>query len=125
MSIFVACKKKLPSNIESAVSSCELNYDMHRKSDSIILNLTTEEIDKLPYDTITKLNGDLDFNRNRDKSSEKELKELLTINPEYSDYDEVKNMKKSYYDENLIKSSKIKMYLDEKQYELMKKQYEK
>ena len=64
MSVFVSCKKKLPSNIKSAVIGCELNYDMHRKSDSIILNLTTEEIDKLPYDTITKLIGDLDFNRN-------------------------------------------------------------
>jgi hypothetical protein len=125
LSVFVSCKKKLPSNIESAVRGCELNYKMHRNSDSIILNLTTEEIDKLPYDTITKLIGDLDFNRNMDESNEKELKELLTINPEYSDYDEIKNMKKSYYDENLIKSSKIKMYLDDKQNELMKKQYEK
>jgi hypothetical protein len=41
MSVFISCKKKLPSNIESAVGGCELNYDMHRKSDSIILNLTT------------------------------------------------------------------------------------
>ncbi len=125
MSVFISCKKKLPSNIESAVGGCELNYDMHRKSDSIILNLTTEEIDKLPLDTITKLIGDLEFHRNMEESDEKELKELLAMNPEYSDYDKVKNMKKSYYHNNIIKCSKIEIYLNEKVSELMKKQYEK
>ncbi len=125
MSVFVSCKKKLPSNIKSAVIGCELNYDMHRKSDSIILNLTTEEIDKLPLDTITKLIGDLEFNRNLEEGNEKELKELLINNPEYSDYDEVKNMKKSYYHDNFLKSSKIKMYLEEKQMELIEKEYKK
>jgi hypothetical protein len=123
--VFVSCKKKLPSNIESAVRGCELNYKMHRKSDSIILNLSTKEIDKLPLDTITKLIGDLEFHRNMEESDEKELKELLAMNPEYSDYDEVRNMKKSYYEENLIKNSKLEMYLNDKQSELMKKQYEK
>jgi hypothetical protein len=116
MSVFVSCKNKLPNNIESAVRSCELEYKIHRKSDSIILNHTTEEIDKMPLDTISKLIGVLEINRDMEENNEKELKELLKINPEYSDYDEVKNMKKSYYNENLIKSSKIKMYL-EKQYE--------
>jgi hypothetical protein len=70
----------------------------------------------MPLDTISKLIGVLEINRDMEENNEKELKELLKINPEYSDYDEVKNMKKSYYNENLIKSSKIKMYL-EKQYE--------
>jgi hypothetical protein len=125
ISVFVSCKNKLPSNIESAVRGCELNYKLHRKSDSIILNLSTKEIDKLPLDTITKLIGDLEFHRNMEKSDEKELEELLKINPEYSDYDEVKNMKKSYYDDNFLKCSKIVMYLNDKQMELMKKQYEK
>jgi hypothetical protein len=124
-SIFVSCKKELPSNIKSAVIGCEMSYKIHRKMDSIILNHTKEEIDKMPLDTITKLIGDLEFNRNDEESNEKELKELLKINPEYSDYDEVKNMKKSYYDQNFLKCSKIEMYLNDKQFELMKKQYEK
>jgi len=124
-SIFVSCKKELPSNIKSAVIGCEMSYDRNIKSDSIILNLTTEEIDKLPLDTITKFIGDLEFNRNDEESAEKELKELLAMNPEYSDYDEVKNMKKSYYYNNIIKCSKIEIYLNEKVSELMKKQYEK
>jgi hypothetical protein len=125
ISVFFSCKNKLPSNIESAVRSCELEYNIHRKSDSIILNHTTEEIDKMPLDTITKLIGDLEFHKNNEEGVEKELEELLKINPEYSDYDEVKNMKKSYYDDNFLKCSKIEMYLIEKQSELMKKQYEK
>ena len=123
-SIFVSCKKKLPSNIGSTVRVGEFYYDLHRKSDSTILNLTTEEIDKLPLDTISKLIGVLEHNRDMEESNEKELKELLTINPEYSDYDEVKNMKQSYYDDNFIKSSKIKMYLEDKRIELENKQFE-
>ena len=125
ITIFASCNKKLPSNIKSAVIGCELSNSMHRKGDSIILNLTKEEIDKMPLDTITKLVGDLEFNRNDEKSNEKELKELLKINPEYSDYDEVQNMKKSYFDDNLIKSYKIEMYLNDRQFELIEKKYKK
>jgi hypothetical protein len=125
ISVFVSCKDKLPSNIASAVRVCEFNYEAHRKSDSIILNLSTKEIDKLPLDTITKLIDDLEFHRNIEKSIEKELQEFLKINPEYSDYDEVKNMKKSYYDDNHSNSYKTEIYLNHKQYELMVKQYDK
>lgn len=124
ISVFISCKDKLPSNIESVVRGCELNYKIHRKRDSIILNLSKKEIDKLPLDTITKLIGDLEFHRNMEESDEKELQELLKINPEYSDYDDVKNMKKSYYDDNFSKCSEIQMYLSDKQMELMMKQYE-
>lgn len=125
ISVFVSCNKKLPSNIKSAVIGCELMYKINRKSDSIIFNLTTKEIDKMPLDTITKLIGDIEFHRNAEKSDEKELKELLKINPEYSDYDEVKNMRKSYYQDNFLKCSKIEMYLTDKQMELTEKEYKK
>ena len=123
MSVFVSCKKKLPSNIKSAVIGCELSCDNRKVNDSTILNLTKKDMDTLSKKTIDDLLWFNEYYEKDYKENSEELKELLKINPEYSDYEEVKKMKEPYYHKDISKFFENRTYLDNRSYELMKSEY--
>jgi hypothetical protein len=123
MSVFVSCKKKLPSNIKSAVIGCELSCDNRKVNDSTILNLTKKDMDTLSKKTIDDLLWFNEYYEKDYKENSEELKELLKINPEYSDYEEVKKMKEPYYHKDISKFFENLTYLDNRSYELMKSEY--
>ena len=122
-SIFVSCKKELPSNIKSAVIGCELSCDNRKVNDSTILNLTKKDMDTLSKKTIDDLLWFNEYYEKDYKENSEELKELLKINPEYSDYEEVKKMKEPYYHKDISKFFENRTYLDNRSYELMKSEY--
>lgn len=123
MLVLVSCNKKLPSNIKSAVIGCELSCDSRKLDDSIIINLSKKDIDTLSLKTIEDLLRKHDVNYKDYKESSKELEELLKFNPEYSDYDEIKKIKKPYYTTNSIKYYENIMYLQDCSFKLIEQQY--
>jgi len=116
----VSCKKELPEILQSKIKSCELAYEYGKENDSVIIHLQNNEIDKLSKDSIQKLIFNADRNRARYAETEKELEEMLKINPEYSNYDEYKAMKKPYYLKDSKKYFETISYLDNKMFESSK-----
>jgi uncharacterized membrane protein len=87
----VSCEEKLPSNISGALSWYNMNIESLNKVDSIIINLSDEDIEKLQPDSAFSLYAKhINYLESTDKAS-KELEDFLKFNPEYSDYSEVKN----------------------------------
>lgn len=121
-SIF-SCKKELPSNIKTAVFNVNYSIDNRKENDSVILNLTTKEIDTLSKKTINGLLYNNEMFEENYKESSDELKEILKINPEYSDYEEVKNIKQPNYYKNMPKFYDNIMLLENRSLELTKLEY--
>jgi hypothetical protein len=68
-----------------------MNIESLNKVDSIIINLSDEDIEKLQPDSAFSLYAKhINYLESTDKAS-KELEDFLKFNPEYSDYSEVKN----------------------------------
>lgn len=118
--LLVSCKKELPEILRSKINCCELAYECGKENDSLIIHLQNNEIDKLSKDSIQKLIFNADRNRARYTETEKELEEMLKINPEYSNYDEYKAMKKPYYLADSKKYFETISYLDNKMFESSK-----
>ena len=120
---FVSCKEKLPSNIGSAISSIEFDYEVRRDFDSVIVSMDKISIDKLTRDSLRSLVFKKNWYEDKDKKNKTELDELLKYNPKYSDFSEVKNIKQPYYYKemglyfrNTLYIELRKMYLDDKHY---------
>lgn len=116
-----SCKKELPSNIKTAIFNCELQYNLNSDIDSIILNLDKAKISLLSQDSLSSLIFKQNFGDNQIKKSESELENLLKLNPEYSDYDEIKNMKTRYYDKDSKKYFDNSLFIQKKYHELLLK----
>jgi hypothetical protein len=87
---------KLPSNIASILITEQSNLDELNRVDSLIISLSDEDIKKISKDSCFSLySSHNNFQEWYDESSE-ELKEILKINPTYSDYTEIKNRKYEY-----------------------------
>ena len=107
-----SCGEKLPANIQSALSWYEIQVDNVNKSDSLILSLKPEDIDKMSSDSITILLGANEMQHNAVTKADKELQELLKFNPEYSDYESIKNAKRSYRSSNLVHFFDLTRYME-------------
>jgi hypothetical protein len=107
-----SCTNKLPDNIISAISSCEMKSSLSRENDSIIISLTTKDIDHLSMDSIVSLTGVADFHRANYDMSCRELDRILAENPQYKNYDEVKKMEPPFYYKDSTKYKKNISYLD-------------
>jgi hypothetical protein len=114
----VSCKKELPDNIKSKIDTCEFYYELGKENDSIIISMSKNDIDKLKKEDIEEILRRQEMSSKNYKSSEEELDEILKYNPEYSNYDDVKNMKKPYSYKNLIKYYENISYLDTKLYDI-------
>jgi hypothetical protein len=114
----VSCKKELPDNITSKIDTCEVYYELGKENDSIIISMSKNDIDKLKKEDIEEILRRQEMSSETYKRSEEELDEILKYNPEYSNYDEVKNMKKPYSYKNLIKYYENISYLDTKLYDI-------
>lgn len=97
-----SCQEKLPANIQSALSYYEMQIDIANKSDSLIYYLEPADIDKMSSDSIHIMLGVNELQVNYAEKAEKELQELLKFNPEYSDYEQIKNAKRLYRYRNLV-----------------------
>lgn len=87
----ISCEEKLPTNISGALSWYNMNVESLNKVDSIIINLSDEDIEKLSPDSAFSLYvAHINNLESTDKAS-KELEDFLKFNPKYSDYSEVKN----------------------------------
>ena len=91
-----SCQEKLPSNIQSALSYYEMQVDIGNKSDSLIYHLEPVDIDKMSSDSIHIMLGVNEMHGNNVTKADKELQELLKFNPEFSDYEQIKNAKRLY-----------------------------
>jgi hypothetical protein len=107
-----SCTNKLPDNIISAISSCEIKSRLASENDSIIISLTTKDIDQLSMDSIVSLTGIADFHRANYDTSSRELDRILTESPQYKKFDEVKKMEQPYYYKDSAKYKKNISYLD-------------
>ena len=114
----VSCKKELPDNIKSKIDTCEVYYELGKENDSIIISMSKNDIDKLKKEDIEEILRRQEMSSETYKRSEEELDEILKYNPEYSNYDEVKSMKKPYSYKNLIKYYENISYLDTKLYDI-------
>lgn len=96
----VSCKEKLPSNISTLVWTINSQVEIMNEIDSIIINMTDEDIMKISADSARFLYVSQSHYQDNYNKSSKELEDLLKYNPEYSDYDEIRNIKNSYTIEN-------------------------
>jgi hypothetical protein len=96
-----SCQEKLPTNIENALSWYEMKVDNVNEKDSLILSFKPEDIDKMTPDSISFILGSNEMSYNEVEKADKELKELLKYNPEYSDNEKIKNAKRAYRFNNL------------------------
>lgn len=116
-----SCKKELPNIIKTAIFNCELQYDLNSDIDSIILNLDKSKISQLSKDSLSSLIFKQNFGDKQIKQSETELENLLRLNPEYSNYDEIKNMKTRYYNKDSKKYFDNSLFIQKKYHELLLK----
>jgi hypothetical protein len=96
--LMFSCKKELPSNIKDAADRVNYFVSYHQKFDSMIVNIDTTSICKLDRDSLYTLYFISENNIKNYKESVLKLEELLKYNPEYSDYDEIKNIKTPFRD---------------------------
>lgn len=92
----ISCQEKLRSNIDSALFSYELAVKFGDPTDSLVISLNQQSIDKLSLDSVKTIIYATEFHRERQLKAAKELEELLKYNPEYSDYEKIKNRKSQY-----------------------------
>lgn len=92
----ISCQEKLPANIDSALYSYEFAVKCGDPTDSLVISLNQQSIDKLTVDSITTIISTCEYYREKQSKAAKELDELLKYNPEYSDYDKIKNKRSQY-----------------------------
>ncbi len=89
--------QKLPPIIKYAVKSIEANAESRRGFDSVILTLDTNSINNLTRDTLMSLLIQYEVYTKNEKEKKEQLNKFLLYNPEYSNYNEIKNIKEYYY----------------------------
>lgn len=97
VSLFIfSCQEKLPTNIQDALSNYEFYVNRHASIDSATESLNKSLIDSMSSDQLDSIiyseSSALDYYF----SASEDLEELLKFNPEYSDYDVIKNKIKLY-----------------------------
>lgn len=85
-----SCKEELPKNISSALDSRNHYYDACTEVEKIIFALSDSDIEKLSKDSIFTLTYHHETYKEFYEKYDKELKELLKYNPEYSDHPDMK-----------------------------------
>lgn len=92
--VFASCEKKeLPSNVSSALYDLDVFKKISRDYDSLVSTLDESKINGLPIDSLNSIIVRIKVNREMLQEREYKVEEFLKYNPEYSDYDEIKNRK--------------------------------
>lgn len=92
--VFASCtKKELPSNLSSALYDLDVLKKISRDYDSLVSTLDKSKINGLPIDSLNSIIARIKANREMLQEREYKVEEFLKYNPEYSDYDEIKNRK--------------------------------
>ena len=92
--VFASCEKKeLPSNVSSALYDLDVFKKICRDYDSLVSTLDESKINGLPIDSLNSIIVRIKVNREMLQEREYKVEEFLKYNPEYSDYDEIKNRK--------------------------------
>lgn len=92
--VFASCaKKELPSNVSIALNDLDGFIKINRDYDSLISILDESKINDLSIDSLNSIIVRIKVNREMLQEREYKVKEFLKYNPEYSDYDEIKNRK--------------------------------
>jgi hypothetical protein len=92
--VFVSCaKKQLPSNVSIALDDLDIFEKINRDYDSLISTLDESMINRLSIDSLNSIIVGVKVNRVMLQEREYKVEEFLKYNPEYSDYDEIKNRK--------------------------------
>ena len=89
--ITTSCKKELPSNIKSTLTMQNMYGDELNKVDSVIVKLNDNDIANMSKDDAEGLIRKHNYHQISYDQFSNELDEILKLNPEYSDYDEIKN----------------------------------
>lgn len=92
--VFASCvKKELPSNVSIALNDLDGFIKINRDYDSLISILDESKINDLSIDSLNSIIVRIKVNREMLQEREYKVEEFLKYNPEYSDYDEIKNRK--------------------------------
>ncbi len=92
--VFASCaKKELPSNVSIALNDLDGFIKINRDYDSLISILDESKINDLSIDSLNSIIVRTKVNREMLQEREYKVEEFLKYNPEYSDYDEIKNRK--------------------------------
>ena len=89
LTLMVSCKDKLPSNISTSLWWYNTNIESLNKVDSIIINLSDEDINRLSPDSAFSIYAQHLNSKELSDKAYKELEDFLKYSPQYSDYDEV------------------------------------
>ena len=90
--IFASCaKKELPSNVSIALSDLDISEKISRDYDSLVNTLDESKINSLSIDSLNSIIVAIKVNRDMLQEKQYKVEEFLKYNPEYSDYDEIKN----------------------------------
>ncbi len=92
VSLFIfSCQEKLPTNIQDALSNYEFYVKHHESTDSAISSLNQSVIDSMSLDQLDSITRRESSALDDYLTASASLEELLKFNPEYSDYDVIKN----------------------------------
>ena len=90
--VFISCsKKELPSDISYALYDLNSYEKISRDYDSLISTLDEPKINNLPYDSLESIIVQFKVNKEMLQERKDKLDEFLKYNPQYSDYEEIKN----------------------------------
>jgi len=89
--ITTSCKKELPSNIKSTLTWQNIYCERLNKVDSVIVKLNDNDITNMSKEEVEDLYFEHKSSKDGYDQYSNELDEILKLNPEYSDYDEIKN----------------------------------
>lgn len=112
----VSCKQELPSNIKSSLDMVNFYANRMNSIDSIIFNLSKNEIDKLSKDSISSLLYSSNAYSKWYHESYNELEELLKYSPQFSDYDEIINRRYHFTIEKRLPYNVDSVIIENKNY---------
>lgn len=96
ISLFIfSCKEELPSSVSNQLNSVNYYVQELNGTDSIIWSLDDDEIRSLSPDSALSLISQHSTRKNLYDNASDELDEIIKINPQYSDYEIIKN--RSYH----------------------------
>ena len=114
--ITTSCKKELPSNIKSTLTTQNMYCDELNKVDSVIVKLNDNDITNMSKEDAEDLISKHNSSYSGYNQYSNELDEILKLNPEYSDYNEIKNQTYHFTIKNRLRAEdgvlKIDMNVD-------------
>jgi hypothetical protein len=91
-SLFIfSCKEELPSSVSNQLNSVNYYVQEMNGTDSVIWSLDDDEIRSLSPDSALSLISQHSTRKNLYDNASDELDEIIKINPQYSDYEDIKN----------------------------------